>query len=136
MSIGIVTSVRNSRGDQIIAALDAGAGAGLIKIYTGTQPATGGALSGNTLLGTLTLSDPSGTMSNGVLTFDTVSDDVSADADGTITWARFTDSDSNTVFDVDCGVTGSGAALTFNAVTVTTGGVIQVTSASITEGGA
>ena len=133
MSFQLVITVKNSRSQQILDALNAGSGAGVIKLYGGTQPATGAVLSGNTLLGVLTLSDPAGTISNGVLTFDTVSDDTSADDNGTITWARFEDSGGVTVGDGDCGVVGSGALLIFNAVTVTAGGVIRITSGSLTE---
>jgi len=130
------TAVRNARATVLITALDAAATAGEIRIYSGTKPAAGAALAGNTLLGTLALSDPSGVVANGVITFATVSDDTSADADGTITWARFVDGDGNFVADCDCGVAGSNAALIFNAVTVTTGGVIRITSGTGTEGNA
>ena len=128
------TAVRNARAQVLITALDAAAGAGEVRIYSGTKPAAGAALSGNTLLGTIALSDPSGVVANGVVTFGSFTDDISADADGTITWARFVDGDGAFVADCDCGVAGSNAALIFNAVTVTNGGVIRILSGTGTEG--
>lgn len=81
-------------------ALDAGSGPALAKFYSGTQPASGGALSGNTLLGTTTLSDPCGTISGRTLTITAPSSDPSADADGTATFVRFTDSAGAFVMDI------------------------------------
>lgn len=135
--IGLSTTIRNDRAQVILDAIDAGAGAGEIRIYSGTQPATGDALGGtNVLLGTIVLSDPAGTIANGVLTFSPMSDDTSADADGTITWVRIVDSDGNFCVDMDAGISGSGATVVFTSVTVVTGGIIRMLSGSFTEGGA
>ena len=55
----IAASTRNSMLDALTAKIDADVGAGTIKIYSGTQPANADtALSGNTLLATLTFTDP------------------------------------------------------------------------------
>ena len=136
MALGLDVSIRNSRAQTVVDAIDAGSAAGELKLYTGVRPATGAALSGNTLLGTLTFSDPCGTISAGVLTFDPVADDISADDTGTLTWGRFQDSDGNFVMDADCGVSGSGATLIFNTVSIIAGGVLRITSGVLTEGGA
>lgn len=136
MAIGIDTTIRNNRLQVIMDALDAGVNAGYIEFYTGTRPATGGALAGNTLLGTCTLSKPSGTIANGVFTFDTISDDQSADNDGTMTWCRFFDGDGTFVMDASVGLSGSTATVIATTVNIITGGVIRVTSGSLTEGGA
>ena len=56
MTLGLATTLRNARLDQITTAIDAGT-AGLLRIYDGSRPATGGAAT--TLLAELTLSDPS-----------------------------------------------------------------------------
>jgi len=132
MAVGMVSTLRNARAQTIIDAIDAGTGAGEINFYDGTKPATGGAVTN--LIGTCTLSDPCATISNGVLTFDTISDDVAADATGVITWCRIVDSDSNTVIDMDCGEGGSGAAVIFNTTSAQAGGVITILSGSLTEG--
>ena len=53
----------------VAAAIDAGPAAGTIKIYTGTMPADcATAVTTQTLLGTLTFSDPCGTIGSGALT--------------------------------------------------------------------
>jgi hypothetical protein len=127
--------LRNTRSDAIKTAIDLGAGPGTIKMYTGTQPATAdSALSGNTLLGTLTFTDPSaGASVNGVLTFSAITQDTAADATGTATWARIADSTGTTVF--DCDVNTSGATINLNTTSIVTGGPIQISSFTITEVG-
>lgn len=120
--------------DAVVDLIDAGAGAGTIKIYTGTQPADGdAALSGNTLLATLTFSDPAfgATSSAGVATASAITSDTSADADGTATWARIQDSNGVNVFDCDVGT--SGATINLNSTAITTGGTVSITSFTLTH---
>jgi hypothetical protein len=134
-NLRMTAALRNARCDAIKTAIDAGAGAGTIKFYTGTQPATADtALSGNTLLGTLTFTDPSApAASGGVLTFSAITQDTAADATGTATWARIADSTGATVFDCDVGT--SGATINLNTTSIVTGGPIQISSFTITEVG-
>lgn len=137
MTIGMDTTLRNARLDEITAAIDAGSGAGTLKIYDGTRPGTGAAITTQTLLGTLTFSDPSaGAASAGVLTFNAITQDSAADATGTATWARILDSDSNFVMDVSVGATGSGEDIELNTTSIIVGGPITVSSATITEANA
>lgn len=112
--------------------IDAGSGPGTLKLYSGTQPATGdGNLSGNTLLATLTFGDPvASDAASGVLTFDAITEDSSADASATATWARIQDSDGNKIFDGDVGT--AGAMINLNTTTVAAGGPVRITSFSIT----
>lgn len=129
-NLRIAVAVRNSMMTAMLNAIDAGAGPGTIKFYTGTQPANGdAALSGNTLLGTLTFSDPSGTVATGTLTFSAITEDSVADATGTATWARIQDSVGTNVDDVDVGT--SGATINLNTVAIVAGGPIRITSGSI-----
>lgn len=128
-----VTAVKNSALDAIKTAIDAGSGAGLIKIYNGTQPATANdAVTSQTLLGTLTFSDPCGSSSSGTLTFSAITQDSSADATGTATWARIVDSTGATVFDCDVGTTGGSASLQFNTTNFVITGPILITAFTIT----
>jgi hypothetical protein len=91
-----------------LARVDAGSGPGYVEVYDGTQPATPDtAVTTQTLLGTLTLSDPAGSISGRTLTFGTVTEDSSADADGTATWCRMYDSDATPVADFSAGEAGS-----------------------------
>lgn len=135
MALGMVAALRNNRLDRITALIDAGAAGGKLKIYNGARPATGG--TATTLLGTLTFSVTSApAASGGVLTFNAVTADSSADATSTATWARITDSDDNFVMDLNVGATGSGADIELSTTSIVTGGVISVSSATITEGNA
>lgn len=128
------TTVRSNRMTQVLNAIDAGAGAGTVKVYSGTVPANvGTAITDQTLLATLTLSDPCGSVSNGVLTFSAITEDSSGDANGTPTFARLADSDGNNVAQVTAGV-GSGE-LNFGAAIVA-GQPVQISSFVITEGNA
>lgn len=131
-NVRILTTVRNAMLDSINTALNAGAGAATIKIYSGTQPANANtALSGNTLLATLTCTDPAaGAASGGVLTFSAITQDASADATGTATFARVQDSDANVVF--DCDVNTSGATLIINTTSIVAGGPVSITSFTLT----
>jgi hypothetical protein len=136
MGMTFATTLRTSRAAAIKDAIDAGAGAGVAKLYTGTPPAACGAIDTQTLLGTLTCSDPCGTVTAGVLTFDAITQDSAADATGTAGFLRFEDSDGNAVADLTCGVTASGEPVELNTVDIVEGGPISVTSATITEGNA
>lgn len=128
----LASATRNELAQRFQVLLDAGAGNGTIKIYTGTQPASADdGIGGATLLGTLTFSKPSApAASGGVLTFDAITQDDAADASGTATWARIADSAGNTVFDCDVGT--SGATINLNTTTIVAGGPISITSFTIT----
>ncbi|MGZ4954142.1 MAG: hypothetical protein ACXV8Q_03430 [Methylobacter sp.] len=137
MNIKLATALRSSRATQIKNALDADTNPGFIEFYTAPQPTTGGAaITTQTKIATCTLSKPSGTVSNGVLTFAAIANDLAADASGDIAWARFKDGAGNWVLDGDCGASGSGAMVIFNTVTAIMGGLVEVLSGSITEGNA
>jgi hypothetical protein len=129
----IATASRNAMLDTLSDMLDAGAGAGTIKIYSGTQPANANAaLSGNTLLATLTLSDPSAPgAASGTLTLSAITQDSAADATGTASFARIADSDNNVVFDCDVTATGGGGTIELNTVSIVTGGPVLITAFTI-----
>lgn len=134
-NVRILEDLRNQLMQQIIDAIDAGSGPGTLKIYTGVQPASADdALSGNTLLATLTFSDPAApSPSAGVITFDVITEDSAADATGTATWARIQDSDGNVVFDGDCGlVSDDDALIQFPTVSFVAGGPVQISSFTLT----
>ena len=127
-----VTAVKNSALDTIKSAIDAGAGAGTIKIYNGTQPtAPADAVTTQTLLGTLTFSDPCGTSASGTLTMSAITQDSSADATGTATWARIADSTGATVCDVGVTATGGGGTLQFNTTNFVITGPILISSFAV-----
>lgn len=118
--------------DALRALMDAGAGAATLKLYDGAQPANANtALAGNTLLATLTFSNPAaGGAAAGVLTFDTITEDSSADATGTATFGRIQDSDGNVIFDGNLGT--SDAMIILNTAAIVAGGPVRITSFTIT----
>lgn len=130
MAIEINDTLANARADQITAARDAGAGAALIRIYDGTRPAKGGAVT--TLLAELTFSDPSSpSASSGVLTASTITG-ANAVATGTATWYREVDSNGLFVLDGDVGT--SGSDLNLNTTSIVVGNPVNITSYVVTEG--
>lgn len=125
----LVTALQTSCITPIMTAIDAGSGAGIIEIYNGTIPANANtAVTTQTKLGTLTFSDPSGSVTSGVFTASAITQDSSADATGTATWARIKDSTGATVCDIDVTSTGGGGVLQLNTVNVVAGGPILITS--------
>jgi hypothetical protein len=132
MALGYVTSVRNARLDAVNAALNAGAGAGLLRIYDGTRPATGG--TATTLLAELTFSDPAApSASGGVLTFSAITADSSANATGTAPWWRGVDSTGAAVVDGNCGT--SGSDMNLNSTSITSGVQVSATGTNTITGG-
>jgi hypothetical protein len=135
MSIKLATAIQTARTEVIRAACDAGAGAGQINFYSTPIPATRGeAITTQTLLASCVLHDSVGTVTNGVLTFLAINDDVAVDASGAIAFGRIVDSDGTFVLDGDAGVTGSGALFIFNNVSVVAGGIVRILSMSLADG--
>lgn len=134
------TSLRTSRAQDIITAIDEGNEAGILELYTATKPATGAAITTQTKLGTLTFSDPCGTVTDGVLTFGAWTPDASADNDGTCTWGRISSRNSGVstfVMDVSITEAGGGGDFIINTAAVVAGGSISLSgTATITEGNA
>jgi hypothetical protein len=118
-----------ARSDMMTALLPS-LNSGTIKFYNGTKPASLGTPSG-TLLATLTMSNPAGTVSSGVLTVGSVTQTASSHVNGTPTFVRFSNSSGTAVADIDIG---SGAGnLQFNG-TVVNGQVITLTGVTLTAG--
>ncbi len=133
MALGYNVSLRNTRLNDIKNLIDAGSGAGRLRIYSGTRPTTGGAVT--TLLGELVFSDPSFPSAvNGAMSANAIAGDASANASGTATWFRVVDSAGNHVMDGNVGT--SGSDLNFNTTTVSAGVTINITQFDLTHGNA
>ena len=136
MATRISTAARNAAADSVVDLLDGGAGAGYIEIRTGSQPATPNDAATGTLLATLTLSDPAfGTASSGTATASAITDDTSADATGTAGWFRGYTSAGTAVIDGNITATGGGGNMELNSVSIVAGGLVEVTSWTITMPG-
>jgi hypothetical protein len=119
--------------DAMLDAITTRAGnAALLRIYSGSRPATGG--TATTLLAELTCGSPfAGAAVNGVLTLNAITQDSSANATGTATWFRIVQSDGSTfVLDGDVGTSGSDLNLT--TTSIVSGQPVSVSSFVITEG--
>lgn len=127
MALGYAASLRNNRLQAI--ADFAGANA-KVRIYSGSRPATGGAAT--TQLAELTCGATLGTVSGGVLTFNAITQDTSADANGTATWFRIVKADGTThVVDGNCGT--SGSDMNMVTTSITAGQPVSISSWTITE---
>lgn len=129
----ITAAAANAVADAVVDLVDAGAAAGKLKIYDGTAPADAGtALSGNTLLAELAMSDPAfGAAANGVATANTITDDSSADATGTATFFRVTDSNDVVIFQGEVGT--SGSDLNLDSTSISAGVTVSVSSLTYTQ---
>lgn len=126
MALTLSTAARTARMNALLAIIPGGT----IKLYNGSKPASLGA-PGGTLLATLTLASPAGTVASGVFTVGSVTQTNSAHVAGTPTFARFSDSGSTVVADVDIG--SGGGTISFTG-TVANGQNVTVTGLTITDG--
>ncbi len=131
MTLGINVTTRNAMLDSITTRAGASA---LLRIYDGTQPATGG--TATTLLAELTCNATFAPgASSGVLTLNAITSDTSANATGTATWFRIVQSGGSThVLDGTVGT--SGADLNLNTTSIVSGATVAVSSFTITAGNA
>lgn len=127
MAIGMNVTTRNAWCDSITTRAG---GSAKLRIYNGTQPATGGAVT--TLLAECICNAVfAPAASGGVLTLNAIANDASADNTGTATWGRIVQTDGSThVFDFTVGT--SGTDLILNTVSIVAGGPVAISSVVIT----
>jgi len=134
MSWGLSDALRNARITLVKTAIDAGSLAGLLRLYSGTKPAVGAAITTQVLQCTIAFADPCGTVSGPTLTFDAAgSVDGTRVDDKAITWARVVDSDGNFVADAVVSISGGGGDIIINSTTGSIGAFIELVSGSLTE---
>ena len=130
MALGYNATLRNNQLDEITGLAGASA---LLKVFSGTRPATGGAettkLSEQVCNATFA---PAAT--GGVLTLNAIADDTSADATGTASWFRI--ESSGAVHVMDGNVAASGSDLNFDSISFVAGGTVAISSFTITAGNA
>lgn len=128
----ISTAARNAAVNAVAGLVDADAGAGTIKIYTGSQPASANDAATGTLLATVALADPAfGAGSSGTAT-GTDPASVSAVATGTAGWFRMADNSGDTVLDGDVTGTGGGGTMQLSSTSIVSGGSVDITALSLT----
>lgn len=132
MTLRFNATLRSERADQTRDTVDASAQGKLI-IYSGTQPATGGAPTGSALV-TFTFPNPSApNAAAGVSTYNTIPPENIAISGGA-TWFRVTDGAAGFVFDGTVTVTGGGGDMQLDSTTFVSGRLISIDSFVITEG--
>lgn len=123
MAVTYSTATKTARMNAVIGEIDGGTGAGKLKIRD----------SSNNILVTLTLTDPCGTASSGVLTFDFDPDiSATASASGTAANAIITDSADVTVIS-GLTVGTSGSDINLDSTSITSGQTVTITTATITH---
>lgn len=136
MTLGYATATQNAQVANMTALLDAGPAGATVKVYSGSRPANANTApgGGNVLLLTFTMNATSfGAPSSGSATANNLPLSATAAADGTATWFRAADSTGATVFDGSCGATGSGQDIELSTLSITTGLVVNMTAATLTQ---
>ncbi len=124
MSVNYSSTLKSTRMQAVITAIDAGAGPGTLEIGT-TAFAS--------VLATITLADPSFTESGGVITMaGAPRSDTSADATGTAAVARIKDSNGNVVVN-NLSVGTSGTDIVLASTSLTAGQAVSISSGAITH---
>lgn len=118
--------------NAMLDAVNAQANSGILRIYTGAQPATPETAATGTLLAELTLNATAfGAASGKVITANAIADDSSANATGTAGWCRIFKSDGTTAL-MDGTVGTASANLILNAGDIQSAARVSVTSLTIT----
>lgn len=132
MAITLSTAARNASTDAITAIADSGTGPAVVKIYSGSKPASPQDAATGTLLATVTLGDPSFAASaNGTAT-GTDPASVNAVASGTAAWFRLESSSGAAVFDGTVTATGAGGDMQLSSTALTSGAAVDLTAVSHT----
>ena len=125
--------------DAMLTTLAGSLNSGKIRIYSGTEPATANTtLSGNTLLAEISFANPAFTLPPTASGSDRVMSaaslpiqDTTADADGTATFFRCTNTAGTTTY-YQGTVGTSGQQLNLTATNIVSGGVVSISSMSVT----
>lgn len=115
----------NGQADNLSARLNSG----FLRIYDGTQPATADtAIGAQVLLAELTFSATAAPAAvNGLITFNAIGSDTSANATGTASWFRCFQSNGTTVV-MDGSVGTSASNLVLNSTSIVSGGTVSVSA--------
>jgi hypothetical protein len=127
----LAVASRNAAADAIADRFDAGSGAGVIEVRTGSAPASADDAAAGTLLLTFTLADPAfGNAASGVVTAASVPRTAVAVAAGTAGHARALDSDGAKIMDLTVGTSGTDVELSSTSITL--GRTVTLTALTIT----
>lgn len=136
--IGLSSTIRNDRLQIVLDAIDSGADeydTALLWIFSGERPATGEAVDEyeNELLVEFVLPFPCGTITDNVLTFDSVADSLGI-IYGIASWARIVDSSGNFVMDLSVSDLSGNGDVKIDYLEIFEDNVVHCESITITEG--
>ncbi len=123
MAANYRTSLKTTRMTAVRDDIDSGAGAGYIEICSSAYAS---------VLATITLADPCGSVTGDTLTFTMPKSDTSADATGTAAIARIKES-AGTVIVQGLTVGTSGTDIILSSLAITAGDTVTLSSATITH---
>lgn len=123
MAVTYNNTVKDNRMTQVLNAIDGGAGAGYIEICSAAYAS---------VLATITLSDPCGSVGSQALTLTMPKSDTTADNTGTAAIARIKDS-TGTIVVSGLTVSTSGADINLSSLAITAGDTVTLNSAVITH---
>lgn len=133
MAIRLSTASRNAAADAVVGLIDGGSGAGTLKIYAGSAPATPDDTPAGTLLATVTLEDPAfGAAASGVASME-VPGTVTASGTGTAGCFLIEDSTGANVFDGTVTASGGGGDLVVASTAFATGIDVSILSFTYTQ---
>jgi len=134
MAIRLATAARNASADAVVDLVDGGAGAGTLKIYTGSVNGAGpGTDPAGTLLATVVFADPAfGAAATGVASA-TDPAAVTGAAAGTAGCFIVEDSTGANVFDGTVTATGGGGDLELSTTTISVGVTVDITGFTYTQ---
>jgi hypothetical protein len=124
MAVDYRTSLKTTRMTDVLTDIDSGVGAGYVEICSAAYAS---------VLATIALADPCGTVTTDTLTFTMPRSDSSADATGTAAVARIKESGGTTVVN-NLTVSTSGANINLNSLSITAGGTVTLTSGTLVHG--
>lgn len=123
MAINYRASLKTTRMNDVKTDIDVGAGAGYIEICSAAYAS---------VLATITLSDPCGSVTGDVLTLTMPKSDTSADATGTAAVARIKES-AGTVIVNNLTVGTSATDIILTSLAITAGDTVTLSSATLTH---
>lgn len=123
MAINYRASLKTTRMNDVKTDIDVGAGAGYIEICSAAYAS---------VLATITLSDPCGSVTGDVLTLTMPKSDTSADATGTAAVARIKES-AGTVIVNNLTVGTSAMDIILTSLAITAGDTVTISSATLTH---
>lgn len=123
MAVTYSSTVKDNRMTQVLNAIDGGVAAGYIEICSAAYAS---------VLATITLADPCGSVAANALTFTMPKSDTNADNTGTAAIARIKDSAGNIIVSgLTVGTVGTDIVL--SSVGITAGDTVTINSATITH---